>query len=299
MSSQYIKCPACNKQELFVPFKIRPTLDYRSTLSDQIFYIAKCKSCGYVRQYPIADPDVYKNLGYHTQKNYDDHCRDRAEYIFNFLNIHYIISRYGSPFRILDIGSGAGGVGYYLKHKLAEYHRNVHVTGVTLHEEPKTYIKTFYLNADDVDDLNKLPKHKYDLIIMSHSLEHLLHPEVVLEHINTTLLNKNGLLYIEVPSLYTEGVRMHGTFIANHISYFTKTSLNNIVRTNTSLKLIKMHQSNYWGSIKSLYMKTRSQKKSRYIKERFVEIKYLLSQIKNAFNSFKVNNGIKVPESNE
>jgi 2-polyprenyl-3-methyl-5-hydroxy-6-metoxy-1,4-benzoquinol methylase len=44
---------------------------------------------------------------------------------------------------------------------------------------------------------------KFDLIILSHVLEHLLNPSVFLKKIKS-ILSDNGILYIEVPSL--EGI---------------------------------------------------------------------------------------------
>ena len=141
---------------------------------------------------------------------------------------------------------------------------------------------------------------KYDLIIMSHTLEHLMHPETIIDYIDRCLLDTNGLLYIEVPSLYTRGIRMGDTFIPHHISYFTKTSLTNLIQINSGLREIKTRQSNYWGSIKTLYIKLQmNYQVESYNKEKFVEIKYWLSQVKNKVNKLRVKYLHKKPRNNE
>jgi len=316
MSSQFIKCPACSQLVKFKSFRIRPELKY----NDRHFYFAKCDNCGHIRQYPLRAPSVYKHLGYHTQNNYEEHCKNRAKYIFEFLGIKHIILRYNEPFRILDLGSGQGGVGHFLQLEILNFialdiiekngsitanqlSRNidlVQVTGVTYQQEENTYIKTEYLNLDDKQDLDKLAMNKYDLIIMSHTLEHLMHPETIIDYIDRCLLDTNGLLYIEVPSLYTRGIRMGDTFIPHHISYFTKTSLTNLIQINSGLREIKTRQSNYWGSIKTLYIKLQmNYQVESYNKEKFVEIKYWLSQVKNKVNKLRVKYLHKKPRNNE
>lgn len=308
MSLLSIKCNACGELVTFKPFYIKPILDLKYTLSKEVFFISKCSNCGYVRQMPVKSKEVYYKLSYHTQENYEEHCINRARYIIDFLQyaIRYIVKP-KIKFKILDLGSGRGGVGFFLKKEilnllttiklendekltfnwLSKNIDNIEVTGVTLHKENETYINTIYIDIDNFKDLNKIPNdNKYDLIIMSHSLEHLINPEVIIRYIDMHLLKDKGLLYIEVPSLNTTKIRTKEQFIPHHISYFTKTSLTNLIQTNSQLKELKTFESNYWGNIKTVYIKfpCNCNKNYKYQKERFVEIKYILSQIKNKIN---------------
>lgn len=65
---------------------------------------------------------------------------------------------------------------------------------------------------------------RFDLIIMSHVLEHTDAPTAFLEH-GSTLLTDDGLLYVEVPfELPTPLVRRHAGD-HRHLGYFTNTTL--------------------------------------------------------------------------
>lgn len=302
MNLPFIKCNACNKLGTFKPFYIKPMMHLRSTLSEEVFFISKCSNCGYVRQMPVRPKKVYYDLGYHTQKNYEEHCINRASYIADFLQ--YAIRstiKYDDRFDILDLGSGRGGVGHFIKkeilniiatHKLengdtltldwlSKEVDKIEVTGITLHKETETYINTIYLDIDDVKDLNKIPNKKYNLIIMSHCLEHLINPDIIIDYIDKHLLKDKGLLYIEVPSLNTTKVRTLEQFIPHHISYFTKKSLSNLLKTNSGLYEYKIKESSVWGNIKAVYIKLKISNDEQYKPEKFVETKYVLSQIKN------------------
>lgn len=48
------------------------------------FYYYICMECGYVYQKARHPRDVYEQLPYETQVNYDDHTKNRADYIFDF-----------------------------------------------------------------------------------------------------------------------------------------------------------------------------------------------------------------------
>mgnify|MGYP005851297981 CR=1 FL=1 len=285
MNSQFIKCPCCSSENTFLPFIINPCIDTKSISSDLVFHISKCSNCGFVTQYPKKNKDVYTKLGYHTQENYEEHCINRAQYIFDFLGLNRIINT--TTLRILDLGSGRGGVGYFLKNEIEKLGVSASVEGVTLQKEENTYINTLYLDIDEPSDLVQIVfNKKYDLIIMSHSLEHLLYPGQILSIIDKYLLNTGGLVYIEVPSLYTTKVRTKNQFISQHISYFTKKSLTNLIHNNSRLNIVKMKQSNYWGNIKCLLVKHALSDNLEYTKETFVNTKYYLSQIKNTFYRF-------------
>lgn len=297
MRLQYIiKCNICGSINSF-------TNNIKTiTYNDKEFYIKKCNRCGYVRQTPIHDFEEYYNLGYHTQQDYKTHSINRARYIFNFINLPMILKiRNNDTFDILDIGSGKGLVSLFLKEKFSNISKiPVTVEGITLHKEDKLYIDTKYLNVDDITHLKKINK-KYDLIIMSHSLEHIANVDTLIEYIHDNLLKFEGLLYIEVPSLYTTGVRGNGTFIPHHISYFTKTSLSNLLYKYRHFNILKMHESKYWGNIKCLVKKSHSVDRGIYeiSHEKLVYIRHQFYKILNLVNYIRIKYFKKKPKENE
>jgi 2-polyprenyl-3-methyl-5-hydroxy-6-metoxy-1,4-benzoquinol methylase len=76
-----------------------------------------------------------------------------------------------------------------------------------------------------------LPKNQtYDVIVLSHVLEHLVNPNQILREISN-LLSAGGLVYIEVPDhMNINGVKTYFDF--EHVNYFTSVSLTNLVQQN-------------------------------------------------------------------
>lgn len=116
----------------------------------------------------------------------------------------YILSKYlknkQAPLKILDIGCGSQSPSITKK-----AFPNAHYTGVDI---DKTYgnsqkdiecIDEFISMDLNFFDSSHIPNETYDIIIMSHIIEHLLEGDKVLEQLMGKL-KKGGLLYIEFPS---------------------------------------------------------------------------------------------------
>jgi len=69
---------------------------------------------------------------------------------------------------------------------------------------------------------------KYNLVILTHVLEHLYDPTVALEKIRR-ILDPNGYLFIEVPALLQPDCWPAGYFTFEHLNYFSMRSLMNIL----------------------------------------------------------------------
>jgi SAM-dependent methyltransferase len=70
----------------------------------------------------------------------------------------------------------------------------------------------------------------FDLIVLSHVLEHLVNPNVVIDEIRE-LLSDDGLLYIEVPNLMKpDETKCYFGF--EHVNFFTPVSLTNLIQQN-------------------------------------------------------------------
>jgi|SRR3972149_4561053 len=249
-----------------------------------------CGACGFVCQNPGYNKEYYKNLGYDTQHNYIEHAMNRAKYIFNFIQYNLMITNYKrDTIDILDIGCGRGGVLYYLGISMKHFYNNVHLDAITLHEDDYNNkhhsINMSVLDIEDEIDVfvKTQPTRKYDLIIMSHVLEHLHDPGKALRQIKEKLLEPFGQIYIEVPSFYRVEVRAKKVFVPVHISYFTETSLNNLLLL-CGFKTIKVKDSNWWGNIKCLVTKIQDDYVYDHFRtEHLVKTKYYLYKIINLF----------------
>lgn len=98
---------------------------------------------------------------------------------------------------------------------------------------------------------------KFDLIIFSHVLEHIISPDDLVNNL-IQILSPDGLVYIEVPNMLKPDVPM-GYFIFEHLNYFTPTSLTNIMGVNgfklDSMKLFdgSMEIQPFYPVISALY----------------------------------------------
>lgn len=273
MSLDFRKCPVCR---LYYSFKIKEVIEH-----DNIkYHYSVCHNCGYVMQNPNYDSkSIYYNLGYDSPNNYVKHAIDRANYIVDFILDHTTRFNLIKKYNILDIGSGKGLVGYYISERL--YGSNVR--GITYHEEDKYFIDT---NVEDIENIltdygMTLGGKNYDLIIMSHVLEHFKQPEKVLSYIQQFLLKDNGIIYIEVPSFYRAEVRSKKVFVPQHISFFTKKSLFNLLNL-SGLRFLHVKESKHWGNIKCLA--TNNYYKFKFKYDKFVYTKYIFSKIINRLN---------------
>lgn len=105
---------------------------------------------------------------------------------------------------------------------------------------------------------------KFDVIIFSHVLEHIVSPDELIKDL-TQILKPNGFVYIEVPNMLKPDVPM-GWFTFEHLNYYTPTSLTNLMEVN-SFELAKMKLFDgsmaiqpFYPVISSLYRAKKSEK---------------------------------------
>ena len=70
---------------------------------------------------------------------------------------------------------------------------------------------------------------KYDVIWMSHVLEHLVEPEILLNRIKKNL-NENGIFFIEVPNSDHQSTLNDSIFLSPHVYHFSKDTLSNLCK---------------------------------------------------------------------
>lgn len=183
-----------------------------------------CNDCGLVWTDPLP----------HNPRNYyeDDY---RIEYKGTFTPKPKHILRAGKvalirrkvlgellaqPKTILDVGTGGGEFAYLLKSLGHE------VTGI---EPNKGYaefsIKEYGLNIHNgfIQDI-QLPEQSFDLITIWHVLEHTENPTTVIGKL-FTLLNPEGILVVEVPTIEATCQSPKSTFHEAHIFNFNLDTL--------------------------------------------------------------------------
>ncbi|MBO5368706.1 class I SAM-dependent methyltransferase [Methanocorpusculum sp.] len=189
-----------------------------------------CTNCGLLMTNPRMNQDSYNNFySYEYRGLYggnpdadEDFFQDQVKHgeaIIDYIKNNTYISKIKT---VLEIGCGAGGILY------AFYKQGFDVTGVDLGDEYLNYGRKYGLNLHKGNSTQLIPK-KYDLIILSHVLEHFLDLKSELKTI-AELLTDEGILYVEVPGIkaikknYRSDILL---YLQNaHIRHFTLNTLN-------------------------------------------------------------------------
>ena len=166
---------------------------------------------------------------YYNQKSYNKISRFRKEAVLSF------IKKEGAL--ILDIGCSDGTMGYFVKETTKARVYGLDISKDAIEQAKQRLDGAFVFDIEDkvVDFPDVITDKKFDYIIISEVLEHLLHPEQVLEKIKG-LMHKDAEVIITVPNVLfwknrfkiffgkfdyqTEGLMDRG-----HIHFFTLKSL--------------------------------------------------------------------------
>ncbi|MDC3141806.1 class I SAM-dependent methyltransferase, partial [Alphaproteobacteria bacterium] len=191
-----------------------------------------CKSCGFVTIWPRPNNTDYKiiNQLWYPTKFSNDPPEDKSE-IKKFHKWKTMWSRIStyyeskSNFSLLDIGAGQGWATEYLQTLFP----NIYSVSIEQWKPSQDYIKnklgTKVIDIDITDDWPKSLHGKFDLIILRHTLEHLIDPLKTLKQIQNCLSN-DGAAYIVVPNINippNKRLRTH-FFRPVHLHYFSKQS---------------------------------------------------------------------------
>lgn len=117
-----------------------------------------------------------------------------------------IVKKYaGERANILDVGTGVGHTVALIREQMPD----VTITAVDIDAQCLKIAQTkalinYTVQINDLGDLKNLGA-KYDVIIMSHVLEHLMQPVDALRMV-MNLMSKNGVLILAVPNLVTPAI---------------------------------------------------------------------------------------------
>jgi len=198
-----------------------------------------CLNCGLVYQSPRMTEaeaaafyaDEYRLL---QEGSTDPTARNmaiqnaRALSLYNFIKpVLRAVSRH------LDIGCSTG---ILLQHFQAAYHNQA--VGVEPGEAHRIHARKEGLTVYAMlEDLEKAGEARFDLVSMSHVLEHLPDPVGYLVHLRECVLTSDGRLLLEVPNLYA-----HDSFeVAHLVSYCSHTLTQTLEKAGFELVKLKKH----------------------------------------------------------
>lgn len=226
-------CPVCGSKEVFKLHAMEFSLPEMSPLPSQ-YSIVSCVDCGFIyanTSGKAADyAQYYENFSKYEDINIATGGGGQVFDKFRIdITVNWIAQHVPSNSRVLDVGSGNGGMLQALNNiGFAD------LTGSDSSFKCIDRIKELGFKGwqGDVlsDDFYNKSEGKFDLIILSHVLEHLVEPLDAVVRLSR-LLSKVGRLYIETPDssryINYSSVPFY-YFDTEHINHFDKFSLENI-----------------------------------------------------------------------
>ncbi|MCR5459044.1 MAG: methyltransferase domain-containing protein [Acetatifactor sp.] len=195
-----------------------------------------CKKCGLIMTNPMFDQtslnrfydEDYRNLYVASEGPSDAFFKDQYEHgnrIVEFLKKHFDLN---ASHKVLEIGTGAGGILKAVNEKTG-----AQTCGIDLGREYINYGKEFGLDLYVENAEKHLQRNiKYNVIILSHVLEHFLDIEKEMTTIKK-LLDEDGIIYVELPGVKNT-FKTYGSFVKSlqnaHVRYFTLDTLKESLR---------------------------------------------------------------------
>lgn len=219
-----MNCPNCNSDNISKFNKIKNIWDNIDTVlfcnNCELYFLEKIPEQSKINEY-------YKNEYYHYSKikyfikNIFRKFRSASQFEYIKNNVEDLNNK-----KILEIGAGDG--------LLLSYFKNSIVKGIEYSSVYKeAALKKYDISLTDENFFNL--NEKFDLIIMSHVIEHLPNLNMAVEKLKN-LLNNNGYLFIEVPNFPKpkerdeEYINNLLTLSTPHIYNFTEKSLKEIFK---------------------------------------------------------------------
>ena len=240
-----MNCPICKKN-----VKSNYRCNYKFEIQEDKKYfgdlkIDRCEECDFSYANPMPKN---KNLDFFYENVYrlpyrppywiSEDDRDLEKKFLEDRNLNYLL--YLSTLvdlkkieNIYDFGAGIGDLGYAIKKKFP----NVNLFCTEYDKQCLNILKKRGYNNDEIEKIDK----KFDLIITTHSLEHLTDVEVFNKFYE--ILKPGGLLFFEIPYCseeYFSGRPYDGP----HLLFYTKKSIEKISKK-FNFEVFKIDTSSY------------------------------------------------------
>ncbi len=228
-----IRCNICGSNNCRFLFHGR---DRALKVSSQLFNIVKCLNCGLVYLNPQLTREELKK---YYPENYDQYSG--ADTIFKYGPLSALIKKFLSRFKeknrifngrqsnltepelnYLDFGCGGGA---HLE-KIRKRHPTWHLYGLDNIDTAcvRTKQRGFEVFCGDITEL-EMPENFFDIINMSHVLEHLNDPKAALLKVNR-ILKKGGRLIIALPNFDSIAAKFFGRYwhaldVPRHLFFLT------------------------------------------------------------------------------
>lgn len=202
-----------------------------SVYTDKAYQLAYCSTCKSISTFPLPTDaeltDIYQN-----KYSYDVHFLIEQEKRFRAREYARLIQQQPNVKTFLEIGCMYG----FLLEELKK--TTLDASGIEIDPKAVAHSQQQGLNVKEsnLEAFLDAPHSKYDMIFMSHVLEHIVHPMEQFKKVRE-VLNPGGQLMIIVPNAGSFSARLFGKFwgywqVPVHITHFTEASLRYVVEQN-------------------------------------------------------------------
>jgi len=245
METSTRKCAICESNDVSYLHHQKFNLPEKSVLPSE-YNVVSCSNCGFCYADTSASQDQY-DLYYNQMSKYEDNATASGGGTNEFDKKRLdtaseIISNEvkNKNVSILDVGCANGGLLNSLREKGFINLTGLDITKVCVNNVIKEGHKAFF---GGMFNLENLGNSKYDVIIISHVMEHICNLKDAVLNLKN-LVSENGFIYVEVPdaSRYNEHfIVPYYFFDCEHINHFDKNSLSNLI-SDKDFQLINVNE---------------------------------------------------------
>ncbi len=213
------KCPICDQAKVELYLK-----DIESVYSDKPYSVFHCQNCDHYFTNPLPTSKALGNI-YANKYSYAAHSLINPEKKMRAARYADYVATLGVN-NVLEIGCMHGLL-------LIELERNnIKAQGIEPDADAVKHCRSLGLDVTKSsleEFIKKQPAKKYDAIIMSHVLEHIVEPKNQIDLLKKHL-NKNGHLIIIVPNSNARTRKLFGRYwgywqVPIHINHFNGKSI--------------------------------------------------------------------------
>jgi len=213
------KCAICQSDKTKKYLK-----NVSSVYSDRLYNLVRCHDCGFIFTSPEPNEETLNDI-YENKYSYDVHLLIHEEKRYRAKKFAGIAKKSGSKVKVLEIGSMYG----FLIESLQKY--GFKCTGLEIDKKAVEHCRKNDLDVrnETLEIFLENNREKYDLIVMSHVLEHIVDPKEYLEKMKR-LLGEKGKIMIIVPNATSFTGKIFGKYwgywqVPVHVNHFSKKSL--------------------------------------------------------------------------
>ena len=211
-----VDCPVCR------------STGRKSLFQKQGFSFHRCLECSHIYTSPRINSRLQIQIGHETDYADENDRFLRIQKFYAPFICQLVRSRAPGP-RLLDIGFGWG----YLMELSKSYGFSVYGIDTSPSQVKRLHSNFGKRVHQAAIGIDKIPWDSFDVVVMTHILEHLADPAAVLKEI-LEIMNPGGILYITVPDMDSVQFRIFGKnydFInpLAHLQYFGEESLTRLL----------------------------------------------------------------------